>query len=63
MDPKAPPSDSARDAESGAVRAFGRKRFESRDLDETRAYIGEKFGERSRGAARRRRFLLRARRC
>lgn len=48
MDPKAPPSDSARDAESGAVPGVRQERFESRDLDETRAYIGEKFGERSR---------------
>ena len=48
MDPKAPPSDSARDAESGAVPGVRQERFESCDLDETRAYIGEKFGERSR---------------
>jgi AraC-like DNA-binding protein len=48
MDPKAPPSDSTRDAESGAVPGVRQERFESRDLDETRAYIGEKFGDRSR---------------
>jgi len=48
MDPKAPPSDSARDAESGALPGVRRERFESKDLDETRAYIGERFGDRSR---------------
>jgi hypothetical protein len=43
MDPKTPSSDSARDAESGAVPGVRQERFESRDLDETRAYIGERF--------------------
>jgi AraC-like DNA-binding protein len=48
MGPKAPPSDIAHEAESGAVPGVRQERFESRDLDETRAYIGERFGDRSR---------------
>lgn len=48
MDPKAPPSDIAHEAESGAVPGVRQERFESRDLDETRAYIGKRFGDRSR---------------
>ena len=48
MDPKAPPSDSACDAESGAVPGIRQERFQSHDLDETRTYIGAKFGDRSR---------------
>jgi len=48
MDPRTPPSDSARDAESGAVPGVRQESFQSHDLDETRAYIGERFGDHSR---------------
>jgi AraC-like DNA-binding protein len=48
MDPKVPPGDSVRDAESGAVPGVRQERFESRDLDETRAYIGGRYGDHSR---------------
>ena len=48
MGPKAPPTNSAHEAEYGAVPGVWQERYESHDLDETRAYIGEKFGDRSR---------------
>jgi AraC-like DNA-binding protein len=48
MGPKASARDIAREAESGAVPGVRQESFESHDLDETRAYIGAKFGDRSR---------------
>ncbi len=48
MGPKAPPSDIAHEAESAAVSGVRQERFESHDLDETQAYIGARFGDRSR---------------
>jgi AraC-like DNA-binding protein len=48
VDPKAPLSEIAREAESGAVPGVREESFESYNLDETRAYIGERFGDRSR---------------
>jgi len=48
MGPKASVSDIAREAESGAVPGVRLESFESHDLDQTRTYIGEKFGDRSR---------------
>jgi AraC-like DNA-binding protein len=48
MDPRVPPCSDSRDARSGPGPGIQRERFESCDLDETRAYIGEKFGDRSR---------------
>jgi AraC-like DNA-binding protein len=48
LSPKAPPTDGAHETEPGAVPGVRHERFESHDLDETRAYIGKKFGDRSR---------------
>jgi AraC-like DNA-binding protein len=48
MDANTPPGHSARDSGSAATRGFRQERFQSHDLDETRNYIGEKFGDRSR---------------
>lgn len=48
MGSTAPPGDSAREAGSGAVPGVWQDCFESHDLDETRAYIGKRYGDRSR---------------
>jgi len=48
LGPKAPPSDIAHEAESAAVPGVRQERFESHDLDETQAYVGARFGDRSR---------------
>ena len=48
MGPKSAPIDIAHEADSGAVPGVRQERFESRDLDETQAYIGERFKDRSR---------------
>ena len=48
MGPKVSASDIAREPGTGAVPGVRHESFESHDLDETRAYIGERFGDRSR---------------
>jgi AraC-like DNA-binding protein len=48
MGPKSAPIDIAHEADSGAVPGVRQERFESRDLDETQAYMGERFKDRSR---------------
>jgi AraC-like DNA-binding protein len=48
MGHKVSASDIAREPGTGAVPGVRHESFESHDLDETRAYIGERFGDRSR---------------
>jgi AraC-like DNA-binding protein len=48
MNSKAASGHCTRDAESGAMPGVRQERFESHDLDETQAYIGARFGDRSR---------------
>jgi AraC-like DNA-binding protein len=48
MGPNDSASDSSREPPSGAAPGVRHESFESHDLDETRAYIGERFGDRSR---------------
>ena len=44
----APPGHSAGDAQSGAMAGVRQESFQSHDLDETRTYMDERFGSRSR---------------
>lgn len=48
MDSKAPSGQNACDTGSGSSPGVGLDRFQSRDIDETRAYLGARFGDRIR---------------